>query len=129
MTQHRTAGFVSISLMAASLILVVPRAVFALDAEDLPAAIENAKTAADHEAIAAYYDAEAKAASATAEEHRRMAAAYGKRPKAAGTKGNRSTVYRTIRPHCEKLVASYEASARDYAAMATSHREAATALR
>ena len=124
-----SAAIFSCSLLAASLTLVEPKTVSALDATDLPAAIENAKTAADHEAIAAYYDAEAKAASATAEEHRKMAAAYGKRPKVAGTKGSRPTVYRTIRPHCEKLVASYEATAREYEAMATSHREAATAIK
>jgi len=124
-----SATFLSYALLAASLTLVVPKEVFALDATDLPAAIENAKTAADHEAIAAHFDAEAKAARATAEEHRKMAAAYGKHPKPGGGKGLRSQVYRTIRPHCEKLVASYETDAQEYEAMAASHREAATAIK
>ena len=121
--------FVSFSLLAASSTLVAPKAAFGLDAPDLPAAIENAKTAADHEAIAAYYDAEAKAARAKAEKHRKMAAAYGKHPKPAGGKGSRSQVYRTIEPHCGKLVASYEAAAQEFAAMAASHREAAAAIK
>jgi len=122
-----SAEFVSFSLLAATLVLFVPKAVFSLDAVDLPAAIENAKTAADHEAIADYYDAAAKAARATAEEHRKMAAAYGKKPKPGGSKGLRSSVYRTIGTHCEKLIASYETDAQEYEAMAASHREAATA--
>lgn len=42
-----------------------------------------------------------------------------------GGKGNRSQVYRTIGRHCEKLVASFEAAAQDFEAMAASHREAA----
>ena len=122
-------AFFSWPLLAASLTLFAPMAVLALDATDLPAAIENAKTAADHEAIAPYYDAEAKAARATAEEHGKMAAAYGKNPKPGGSKGVRPPVYRTIRPRCEELVASHEAAAHDFEAMAASHREAAAATK
>ena len=66
----------SFSLLAAALILVVPGAVLAIDATDLQAAIENAKTTADHEAIADYFDAQAKAALATVQEHREMLAGY-----------------------------------------------------
>jgi hypothetical protein len=114
--------------LVASLILAAPRTGIALDATDLPAAIENAKTAADHEAIAAYYEGEAKAARARADEHRKMAAAYGKQPRPGGGKGHRPQVYRTIGQHCEKLVARFEADAKDYEVMAASHREAAAAV-
>jgi hypothetical protein len=113
--------------LAASSILFAPRAVLALDAADLPSAIENAKTPADHEAIAAYYDGEAKAARAAAEQHRKMAAAYGKHPEPAGAKGVRSSIYKTMPRHCDQLVASYEAAAKDNDALAAAHREAARA--
>ena len=93
---------------------------------DLPNAIENAKTAADHEALAAYFDGEAKAARATAERHRRMAALYGKHPMPSGAKGTRASLGRTMPPHCDKLVASYEAAAAEYEAMAAAHREMAS---
>jgi hypothetical protein len=112
-----------------SLVLVGPRAAQSLEAEDVPNAIENAKTAADHEALAAYFEGEAKAARARAERHRRMAALYGKYPKASGTKGTRVSLSKSMPPHCDKLVASYEATAADYEAMAAVHREEASAVK
>jgi hypothetical protein len=123
----RSAALVSSCLLAASLVLVGPRAVLALDAADLPNAIENAKTPVDHEAIAAYYDAEAKAARTAAEQHRKMAAAYGKHPVPAGAKGTRSAIYKTMPKHCDQLVASYDAAAKEAEALAAAHREEARA--
>jgi len=117
----------SFSLLLAALAIAGPAAVWALEAADLPNAIENAKTAADHEAIAAYYDAEAKAARATAEEHRKMAATYRSFRAPAGAKGVRSTLHRTMPEHCDKVVASYEAAAAEFEGMAAAHREAASA--
>lgn len=118
----------SYSLLVASL-AIVPTALLALDAADLPDAIENAKTASDHEAIAAYYDTEAKAARAEAERHRRMGAAYGKHPAAGGGKGIRSPLSKTMPPHCNELVTTYETAAKDYEAMAAAHREAASEVK
>jgi hypothetical protein len=114
------------ALLLASLILVGPRAAHSLEADDIPAAVENAKTAADHEALAAYFDGEAKAARASAERHRRMADLYGKHPKPSGTKGVRASLSKTMPPHCDKLAASYETAAAEYEAMAAAHREMAS---
>jgi hypothetical protein len=117
------------ALLAASLCILVPQAAPALDADDLPSAIENAKTAADHEALAAYFEGEAKASRSRAERHRRMSALYGKYPKPSGTKGTRASLSKAMPPHCDKLVASEEAAAGEYDAMAAAHREMAAESR
>jgi hypothetical protein len=115
-------------LFAFSLALIGPSVAHSLEAADVPSAIENAKTAADHEALAAYFEGEAQAARATAERHRRMGSFYEKHPRPAGLKGNRTPLHQTMPPHCTRLVASYEASAEDYEAMAVAHREMAKAV-
>jgi len=124
-----SATFLAYFLVVALLTLGVPTAALALDEADLPSAIENAKTAADHEAIAAYYDAEAKAARATVELHRRMASAYEKHRMPAGSKGVHSSVYRTMPRHCGDLIKNSEAAAHEYEAMAAAHREAASEIK
>lgn len=110
------------------LAIVCPGAARALDPVDLPNAIENAETPADHEALAIYFEAEAKAARAMAERHRSMGARYKSLRKPAGLKGVRAQLERTMPRHCDRLVASYEAAATEYDAMAAAHREAASAI-
>jgi hypothetical protein len=114
------------SLLVTLLILVGPTAVRALDAADLPAAIENAKTAADHEAIAAHYEAQAKAARTEAERHRSMGAIYKKHSAHTAGKATRTALDKTMPPHCDELATSYEAAAKQYDAMAAAEREAAS---
>jgi hypothetical protein len=78
----------------------------------------TAKTAADHEAIAAYYQAEAKEALAQAERHEKM----GRR----GTRGAPGKqVFDAMKPHCERLVKSYQAAAESYEALAKLHEQQA----
>jgi hypothetical protein len=115
-------------VLALSLALVGARASHALDADDLPNAIENAKTAADHVALAEYFETEAKSARTRAERHRKMSALYGNYPKPSGTKGNRASLGKSMPPHCDKLVADYEAAAAEYEAMAAAHRTMASEL-
>lgn len=110
------------------LLLIGPSVANSLEEADLPDAIESAKTAADHEALAAYFEGEAKAARATAERHRRMGSSYEKHPRPAGLKGNRAPLHQAMPPHCKRLVTSYEAAAEDYEAMAAAHREMAQAV-
>lgn len=77
--------------------------------------IEAAKTAADHEAIAQAYEAEATAASDKAVRHEAMAQAY----RAGGApKGHRTSVV----GHCERLVEQYQAIAEENRQMAAAHR-------
>jgi hypothetical protein len=124
-----SATFLSFFLVASSLTLAVSTRAFALDAADLPAAIENAKTPADHEAIAAYYDTQAKAALAEVERHRAMAGAYAKPPASGGSKGVRSSVYKTMPRHCDDLLKDYKNAAHEYQAMAAEHRKAASEIK
>ncbi|HJQ82963.1 MAG TPA: hypothetical protein VKA21_02730 [Candidatus Binatia bacterium] len=86
-------------------------------AADIDEKIATAKTAADHEAIAAYYDEQAKAAEAKAAEHRKMEQEYRK----AGGPAAKAQ----LPAHCEGLVKSYIGAAKEYAALAKAHREMA----
>lgn len=76
--------------------------------------ITNAKTAADHEAIAAYYDKEAQAIHARHAEHQKMGEWYKKNP--ALNKSGFST-------HCDLIAANYDKTAKEYEALAKLHRE------
>ncbi len=116
-------------LFVASLVFVAPKAAIAIDATDLPSAIANAKTPADHEAIAAYYDAQAKAAREKVEQHRAMASAYKGHPAPAGSKTTHSGVFSTMPNHCDDLVKMYESSRKEYEAMAAAHRKAASEIK
>ena len=86
---------------------------------DLEKAITGAKTSADHEAIASYYEREAATAKDKAAEHRRLAQTY--RTLAASGRA-------PLEPmglHCQQLVQTYESAAADNAALATAHRQMA----
>lgn len=83
--------------------------------------IENAHTAADHEAIAKYYDTEAANARAQAADHRKLMAAYqaisGRAPH--GT----APASRTISPAYHKTLSSQDdANAAAFDALAAEHR-------
>lgn len=119
----------SASLLALLMTVTSTVAARALDADDLPSAVENAKTAADHEAIAAYFESEAKEARAKAEKHRSMGANYNKHAAHGGLKGVRTPLNRSMPPHCEKLAGTYNAAAQEYDAMAAAHREEASAVK
>ena len=124
-----SATCLSFILVASSLTFGLSAPALALDAADLPSAIENAATPADHEAIAAYFDAEAKSATATAERHRVMAAAYAKPSKSPSGKGVRLSVYRSMSGHCDDLIKDYKAAAHEFEKMAAAHRKAASEIK
>jgi hypothetical protein len=67
--------------------------------------IAEAKTAADHEAISAHFDAEAKAAKAKAQYHTEMGSSYKKMDGALIEKQHMDR-------HCDAITASFEAIAR-----------------
>jgi hypothetical protein len=115
------------SLLLATLLVAAPAAVRALDAADLPRAVQSAKTPADHEAIAAYFDEQAKAARAEAAHHRDLAAIYGKEPPVSPKGGETHAFHRQMAQHCDALAKEYEQAAKDYASMAAAHRAKAKA--
>lgn len=83
--------------------------------------IATAKTAADHEAIAAYFDKQAAAAKAEAKAHAAMAEAYKK-------VGGAATAKLHLDKHCDKIEASYEAVAKQNEELANAHRAMAKEL-
>ena len=80
--------------------------------------IAAANTPADHEAIAAYYDGEAKEAQDKADEHKKMGEAY---KKGGGSYANKTHFHE----HCEALARNYAADAKEYRALAAAHRDMA----
>ena len=102
---------------AVLLALATGQTAFAQPSED---AVESAKSAKDHEAIAQSYDAEAKALRAKAATHESMAKRYGG-PSYSKARHSRGS----MESHCKKLAASYEATAKDAEGTAADHREMA----
>ncbi len=76
--------------------------------------IEAARSPADHQALAAYFNGEAATARAKAAEHRDMILAYQRQVAGGHGDANMAT-------HCNSLITGYEAIATDYALLAKSH--------
>jgi hypothetical protein len=90
----------------------------AADCDGLDAKIVAAKTAAEHEAIAACYDGFAKDAQAKANEHKAMGAAY--------RKGGGPAVGKLGLPqHCDHFTKTFQDEAKMYEEMAKAHRQMA----
>jgi hypothetical protein len=90
-------------------------------AQPTEAAVENAKTAKDHEAIAQSYDAEAKDLQAKATLHQNMAKHYGGPSYGKGSSQGSGA----MEHHCKQIASTYEAAAKEAEAMAADHREMA----
>jgi hypothetical protein len=104
------------SIVAVGLVLSVSTPIATAQAAEVTEGqIAAARTAADHEVIAASYDAEAKAAEAKAAEHKSMANAY---QGATGMKSSRDA----LMSHCNRLATDYRAAAKEYRSLATEHR-------
>ena len=79
--------------------------------------IESAKTKSDYEALAVFYDQEAKTAQAKAEEHKEMAKAYAKI-------GHLKEKHNLVQ-HCDRLVEKYKGAAQENLSLAKLNRELA----
>jgi len=77
--------------------------------------VKNAKTAADHEALAAMYDKEAANAKEMAATHQQMAQSY----KSSTGKGTGASA---MPQHCASLVKSFQEQASMYEKMAAAER-------
>lgn len=103
-----------------------PTVATAADAANIEELVANAKTAADHEAIAKLYEDEAATARKKADEHRKMGARYthfeAGNPKA-------QLAHFNMPKHCASIVKNYEAAAKDAEAMAAGHREMAKTVK
>jgi hypothetical protein len=79
--------------------------------------ISEAKTPADHEAIAAYYEKEAQAAHEKHAQHQEMGEAYAKQAKAGPRKRTGSVA------HCTAIAGQFEQIAKEYEALAQMHEK------
>jgi hypothetical protein len=77
--------------------------------------IAEAKTPADHEAIAAWYEKEAQAAHQEHAKHKKLRDLYVATP----------TKSATLATHCDAAAKKYEEIAKEYEAMAHTHRDMA----
>jgi hypothetical protein len=78
--------------------------------------IENAKTPADHEAIAKYYDQQGAKAHQEMQWHQKLLKAYMANPR-----------FSTMQMHCSRLVDFYKNEAKEDKKLAQEHREMAKA--
>lgn len=107
------AGLLSAFLIGAG---AVP-AVLAESHGDMAAQVTAAKTAADHEAIAASYTKMAENTKAEIAMHEKMLAGY--------RKSLTDKVLNTFENHCNTIIALLQKQANEYEAMAAAHRELA----
>jgi hypothetical protein len=91
--------------------------------DDMATMIENAKTAADHERIAAMYDAKAADAKKQAELHRKMEKSYS----VGGMAGKGTPT--PLPQHCAALAKDYDDAAKEYTTLAAAHRDMAKAAK
>jgi hypothetical protein len=84
--------------------------------DNVEAAMAAAKTAADHQALAAYFTAKSQEAQANVAKHQRMSTLFG---------GKGQTAWEG---HCHSLMKTYAAQAKDYAALAKEQTAVAAAL-
>ncbi len=119
----RTRMILAASLFALVSFLSLPAIrAFAKHHMGMPEMITAAKTAADHDKLAAEYEQEAKAARAKSEEHKAMAEAYRKAGGALIEKLH-------FDQHCDSLAKSYASMADDFEALAKGEREAAKGMK
>jgi len=108
-------GVLTLALAAALAAPPVSRAIAAGES-DIEAKIAAAKTPADHDAIAAYYEQQAADARTKIDEHKKMAADYKKMP-------HNSKVH--FDQHCAALSRDYASAAKEYDALAKAHHQMA----
>lgn len=119
MKRTRTVRWMAALLLAGGMSLPATYA-RAADDMDILQKVQSAKTPADQEAIAAYYDQQAAAAKKKAAEHEKMAQTYT----GGGTSIGKG--YPAAMPqHCQALAKSYNEEAAHYTAMAQTHRDLA----
>ena len=98
----------------------------AVTAKNLKQKIMSAKTAADHKAIAAYYQAEAAKVKVKITEHQEMLEAYKKA--GFGTVAKTPNAPGTIE-HCNHLIKNYQDLAESLTMMAQAHEAMATSAK
>jgi hypothetical protein len=117
-------GKFAAAVMLAAVTLLFSQARAAEDV-DIFQKLQSAKTAADHEAIAKYYEDQAAAAKKKAAEHQRMGESY----RGMGTATGKTSGVSAMPEHCASLTKSFNQEAAQYEAMAKVHRDLAKAAK
>lgn len=89
--------------------------------EQLEEMIVTAKTKKDHEALAAYYEAEAKALELKAEQHQKLAKGYEE-------SGGYEKIKGAMLQHCNAMIRKFGEAADEYLALAKMHHQMAEEL-
>jgi hypothetical protein len=87
---------------------------------DMTQAVQNAKTASDHDALAKHYEDAAKEMRAKSADHKKMLAQYEAKKSLYGRQAQ------TMISHCQGLIRIYEQAAAENRSMAESHRQMAS---
>ncbi|MDV6344697.1 hypothetical protein [Nitrosomonas sp. Is37] len=90
---------------------------------DMTQAIQNAKTTADHEALARHYEATAREMQSKAQEHKRMLEQYEAHREFYGRRGL------DMESMCHALINFYEQAVKENMDMANSHRKVAAEIK
>jgi hypothetical protein len=85
--------------------------------------IENAKTSADHEALAKHYEEAAKDMQAKVEEHKQWFVQYQTKSYLYGKQAE------AMKNHCQSLISSYQQAAEANLKMAADHRQMAAEVK
>ncbi|MCL7423182.1 MAG: hypothetical protein M8364_20040 [Methylobacter sp.] len=84
---------------------------------DMSAAVQDAKTSADHEALAVHYEQAAQDAETKIEEHKKLLERYKAKSYLYGRQAS------TLQAHCEALIRSYRQVVEANQEMANTHRQ------
>jgi hypothetical protein len=87
---------------------------------DMATAVQNAKTSADHEALARHYEDAAKEMQTKIDEHKTLLAQYESKSYLFGKQGQNLTA------HCKMLIDFYEKAAKENLEMAAMHHQLAS---
>jgi hypothetical protein len=106
--------------------LVTERGAWSIDPQhrigDIDKMIEGANTKSDHEALAAHYEAEAKALEAKSADHERMREAYERAGRYPAWKGG-------LVQHCNILILKYREAAQENRELAKMHHQLAVGMK
>ncbi len=98
----------------------------ALKKNELMTMVANAKTPADHRAIAAYYEREAHRLAESSRGHVEGTAIY--KEKSATTGGRQLVIYQEMVKHCERLARLQAEQSKEAGALAKLHEDMAKAV-
>jgi len=84
---------------------------------DMNLAVQNAKTKADHEALAQHYEEAAREMQLKVEEHKKLLRQYEAKSYQYGRQAQ------DFQAHCERLISDYEKAAEENLEMAKMHRQ------